>query len=322
MVNVDLLFKRHKACQSARKAAFLCGMRVMVTGTTGQLGGRLMAHAGHPVAWNKTLQACDRDVMDLEEPATFAAALDRLRPDVVLSCAAYTAVDAAEDDADRAQRINGVAPGLLAEACAQRNIRMVHISTDYVFDGTGTRPYLPEDETSPLGVYGRSKLAGEQAVLSALPAASIIRVSWLYDREGHNFLNTMLRLAADRDVLTVVNDQQGCPTHAGHLAEDLLHWVDLMVEDPGRTAGIHHYGHQGITTWHGFASAILADRAPGVDVQPVPTSAFPTRAERPAYSKLDERPFFEALGSESVSWEEALKSCLMPKFPGTPNALP
>lgn len=294
-------------------------MRVMITGTTGQLGGRLMATADHPVAWDKTLLACGRDLLDLEKPETFGFALDCLRPDVVLSCAAYTAVDAAEDDAERAHHINGIAPGRLAAACAERGIRMVHISTDYVFDGSGTRPYLPDDPTSPLGVYGDSKLQGERAVLDALPSASIIRVSWLYDREGKNFLNTMLRLAADRDVLTVVDDQQGCPTHAGHLAEDLLHWVDLMQAAPNKTQGIHHYGHQGVTTWHGFASAILAERAPEVEVRPVPTSAFPTRAERPAYSKLDERPFFEALGRESVSWKVALKSCLMPKFPDAPN---
>lgn len=290
-------------------------MRVMITGTTGQLGGRLLALAGHPAAWDKTLLACGRDVLDLEEPGAFGPALDRLRPDVVLSCAAYTAVDAAEDDADRAHRINGIAPGLLATACAERNIRLVHISTDYVFDGTGTRPYLPDDPTSPLGVYGDSKLQGEHAVLEALPTASIVRVSWLYDRDGRNFLNTMLRLAADREVLTVVDDQQGCPTHAGHLAEDLLHWVDLMAEHPERTAGIHHYGHAGITSWHGFATAILARRAPGVEVRPVPTSAFPTKARRPAYSKLDERPFFEALGRESVTWESALESCLAPTLP-------
>jgi len=315
MVNEGLFFKRQKACQIVCYAHFLCVMRVMITGTTGQLGGRLLALAGHPVAWGKTLLACSRDVLDLEKPETFRPALDRLRPDVVVSCAAYTAVDAAEDDADRACRINGIAPGLLAKACAERNIRMVHMSTDYVFNGTGTRPYLPTDPPSPLGVYGTSKREGEQAVLAALPTASIVRVSWLYDRDGRNFLNTMLRLAADREVLTVVDDQQGCPTHAGHLAEDLLHWVDLMVEQPERTAGIQHYGHEGITTWHGFATAILARRAPHVEVRPIATSAFPTKARRPAYSKLDERPFFEVLGRESVAWEAALESCLAPTLP-------
>ena len=315
MVNVGLFFKRQKACQSVCCADFLCAMRVMITGTTGQLGGRLMALAGHPAALGKTLLSCGRDVLDLEEPDAFGPALDRLRPDVLLSCAAYTGVDAAEDDADRAHHINGIAPGLLAAACAERNIRMVHISTDYVFDGSGTRPYLPTDPTSPLGVYGASKREGERAVLTALPTASIIRVSWLYDRDGRNFLNTMLRLAAERDVLTVVDDQQGCPTHAGHFAEDLLHWVDLMAEQPNRTAGIHHYGHEGITTWHGFATAILARHAPGVEIRPVPTSAFPTKARRPAYSKLDERRFFEALGRESVAWEAALESCLAPTLP-------
>ena len=255
-------------------------------------------------------------MVDPEGPRPFPG-LDRLRPDVVLSCAAYTAVDGAEDEAERAHRINGESPGRLAAACAERGIRLVHISTDYVFDGTGTRPYLPTDPTSPLGVYGASKREGERAVLAALPSASIIRVSWLYDRDGKNFLNTMLRLAADRDVLTVVDDQQGCPTHAGHLAEDLLHWVD---RDPGprpdggppplRPSRAHHLA------WVRH----YPRPAPDVEVRPVPTSAFPTKARRPAYSKLDERPFFEALGRESVTWEAALESCLGPTFPaGTAN---
>lgn len=289
-------------------------MRVMITGTTGQLGGRLMSLENHPVAEGKTLIPCGRDVLDLEAPDAFSSAFDRLSPDVLVSCGAYTAVDAVEDDAARAYQINGVAPGLLAAACAERGIKMVHISTDYVFGGTGTRPYLPVDDTAPLGVYGASKLQGEQAVLNALPTASIVRVSWLYDREGKNFLNTMLRLATNRDVLTVVDDQLGCPTHAGHLAEDLLRWVDLMARDSKRTSGVHHYGHRGITTWHGFACAILASHAPQVEVRPVSTASFPTRATRPVYSKLDETLFFEALGRDAVSWEVALESCLRAKF--------
>ena len=273
-----------------------------------------MSLQNHPVTKGKKLIPCGRDVLDLEAPDTFSSVLDRWSPDVLVSCGAYTAVDAAEDDAARAHQINGVAPGLLAAACAERAIKMVHISTDYVFGGTGTRPYLPVDDTAPLGVYGASKLQGEQAVLNALPTASIVRVSWLYDREGKNFLNTMLRLAADRKVLTVVDDQLGCPTHAGHLAEDLLRWVDLMACDSKRTSGVHHYGHGGITTWHGFASAILASHAPHVEVRPVSTASFPTRATRPVYSKLDEQLFFEALGRDAVSWEVALDSCLRVKF--------
>ena len=314
MVNVDLVYKRHKACQNVFCVRFLCVMRVMITGITGQLGGRLMSLQNHPVAGGKTLIPCGRDVLDLGAPETFSSALNILSPDVLVSCGAYTAVDAAEDDAARAYQINGVAPGLLAEACVERGIKMVHISTDYVFDGTGTRPYLPEDDTAPLGVYGASKLQGEQAVLNALPTASIVRVSWLYDREGKNFLNTMLRLAANREVLPVVDDQLGCPTHAGHLAQDLLRWVDLMACDSKRTSGVHHYGHEGITTWHGFASAILASHAPHVEVRPVSTDSFPTRVTRPGYSKLDEHLFFEALGRNAVSWEAALDSCLRAKF--------
>lgn len=290
-------------------------MRVMVTGTSGQLGGRLMSLQSEAEQRGWTLLGCSRADWDLCHPEEVPAVLDRIQPEAVVHCAAYTAVDDAEDHGDLAHQINATAPAHLAQACAQRGIRLVHISTDYVFDGAAQSPIPADAPTAPIGVYGASKLAGERAVLEAHPQASILRVSWLYDRLGRNFFNTMLRLAEDRDVLTVVDDQIGCPTHAGHLALDLLDWLDLQQRHPERTAGVHHYGHTGSTTWHGFASAILARRAPGVEVRPVPTSAFPTKARRPAYSKLDERPFFEALGRESVTWEVALETCLGATFP-------
>lgn len=264
-----------------------------------------------------TLLALGRDQLDLLAPATIPAALDACAPDVIISCAAYTAVDAAEDDAETAFKVNGEAPGALGRACAERGIQVVHISTDYVFDGAGQRPYLPSDDTGPTGVYGASKLAGERALLGALPSASIVRVGWLYDRGGKNFLNTMLRLAADRHVLSVVDDQLGCPTHVGDFAADLLHWVRLGVENPQATAGVHHYGHAGITSWHGFASEIMRCRAPHVQVEAVQSDAFPTRATRPAYSKLDEADFFKRLGRPPISWKVALERCLSAKFDTT-----
>ena len=264
-----------------------------------------------------TLLALGRDQLDLLAPATIPAALDACAPDVIISCAAYTAVDAAEDDAETAFKVNGEAPGALGRACAERGIQVVHISTDYVFDGAGQRPYLPSDDTGPTGVYGASKLAGERALLGALPSASIVRVGWLYDREGKNFLNTMLRLAADRHVLSVVDDQLGCPTHVGDFAADLLHWVRLGVENPQATAGVHHYGHAGTTSWHGFASEIMRCRAPHVQVDAVQSDAFPTRATRPAYSKLDEADFFKRLGRPPISWKVALERCLSAKFDTT-----
>ncbi len=289
-------------------------MRVAVTGTTGQLGGRLCALSDTPAAAGMTLLDCGRDQMDLSQPASIPAALDALEPDLVISCAAYTAVDAAESDADTAFMVNGAAPGHIGKACAERGIGVIHISTDYVFNGRGTRPYLPADPTGPTGVYGASKLAGETALLEALPSASIVRVGWLYDRAGRNFLNTMLRLASERDTLTVVEDQLGCPTHAGDFAQDLLQWARLEADEPGATAGVHHYGHAGITSWHGFASAIMRHRAPHVQVTPVSSDAFPTAATRPTYSKLDERAFFARLKKPPISWEQALERCLGAKF--------
>lgn len=258
-----------------------------------------------------------RDRLDLSNPQTIPEALDSVGPDLLLSCAAYTAVDAAEDDRDMAFRVNGEAPGFIGAACESRNIKVIHISTDYVFNGQGQRPYLPADPTGPSGVYGASKLAGEVALTAACPSASIVRVGWLYDRDGKNFLNTMLRLAEGREVLTVVQDQLGCPTHVGDFAADLLHWARLVNTDPAAMAGTHHYGHSGITSWHGFASEIMRLRAPHVRVEPVSSEAFPTRAARPAYSKLDERGFFQRLNRLPISWEVALERCLGAKFAAT-----
>ncbi|MCH1575051.1 MAG: dTDP-4-dehydrorhamnose reductase [Flavobacteriales bacterium] len=292
-------------------------MRIAITGTTGQLGGRLLALSGSDTAKGMELIPMGRDRMDLSDPHSIPQALDGAKPDLVLSCAAYTAVDAAEDDRDMAFRVNGDAPGHLGAACEARGIKVIHISTDYVFNGRGQRPYLPQDPTGPTGVYGASKLAGEAALREACSAASIVRVGWLYDRDGQNFLNTMLRLAEGREVLTVVDDQLGCPTHVGDFAEDLLRWARLGNGAPGAIAGIHHYGHSGVTSWCGFAAAIMHLRAPHVRVDPVPSDAFPTRAKRPSYSKLDERDFFDRLGSAPISWEVALERCLRAKFAAT-----
>lgn len=269
-----------------------------------------MSFSETQVAAEKTLLPCGRDQWDLAQPEGIGQVLDALNPNAVVHCAAFTAVDAAEDAQGLANTINAVAPGLLAAACAERGIKLIHISTDYVFEGSAKAPYKPDDPTGPIGAYGASKLAGEKAVALADPTASILRVSWLYDRQGQNFLNTMLRLSKGRSELTVVDDQWGCPTHAGHLAQDLLLWLDTMFDDPMKTAGIQHYGHEGITTWHGFASAIMAQRAPHVKVLPVPSSAFPTRAKRPAYSKLDESSFFKSIAGQPVTWQTALQACL------------
>ena len=292
-------------------------MRIAITGTTGQLGGRLLSLAGSEPAEGLELIPLGRDRMDLADPSTFPAALDGVRPDLVLSCAAYTAVDAAEDDRDMAFSVNGEAPGHLGKACEDRNIKVIHISTDYVFNGQGDRPYLPEDPTGPTGVYGASKLAGETALQAACPTASVVRVGWLYDRDGKNFFNTMLRLAEGREVLTVVDDQWGCPTHVGDFAADLLRWARAVQQAPEEMAGVQHYGHSGITSWHGFAAEIMRLRAPHVRVDAVSSDAFPTRAVRPAYSKLDERAFFEKLGSTPISWEVGLERCIGAKFAPT-----
>ena len=283
---------------------------ILVTGASGQLGSRLEKLA-RPMP-DVTLVGLTQQDLDVCDEMAVLAALDRHRPNVVIHAAAYTAVDRAEAEEEAARVVNGDAVGWVAHACKSMGASMIHISTDYVFGEVPRQPLSPETPPGPLGAYGRTKLAGEQAFLESGVAGAILRVAWLYDAEGHNFMNTMLRLAQTHGELRVVDDQHGVPTSVPVLAEALLDMAKRGAEMP---QGIWHYAHQGHTTWHGFATAILARRAPHVEVRPVATSAFPTKARRPAYSKLDERPFFEVLGRESVAWEAALESCLAPTLP-------
>lgn len=289
-------------------------MRILITGGLGQLGRRLSqaasvrfagVNAGEVVAFSRAeLDICDAEAVD--------QALRDVRPDVVFNTAAYTAVDAAEKDADRAFEVNRDGAAVVATACCAAGVQLVHISTDYVFSGgnaAGDRPHLAADPVAPVGVYARSKFAGEQAVLAACPSASVVRTGWLYDSEGRNFLTTMLHLAAERTVITVVADQVGCPTHAGAFAEDLLDWA-VLGAGALDISGVHHYGHAGQASWFSFAQRIFSQARSEVQVMPITTAEFPTAAERPAWSKLDEGAFFAALGRPPVSWEAALDRCL------------
>lgn len=279
---------------------------LLVTGAAGQLGHRVLALAAQrPGLAAVGLGRSDLDICD---PDAVERAFDRYRPDVVLHAAAFTAVDAAESHADEAFRANRDGTAHVARAAAARGIALLHISTDYVFDGTSARGYLPGDPPAPLGVYGASKLAGEEAALAAAPAlARIFRVAWLYDREGRNFLNTMLRAADAGTSLRVVDDQTGTPTHAGHFAELLLD----IAEAPDRLPpGIWHYGHRGTTSWFGFAQAIFALTGRTPALASCTTVDYPTPAKRPRYSHLDPEPLHRALGIEPVDWRVALEECV------------
>jgi dTDP-4-dehydrorhamnose reductase len=242
------------------------------------------------------------------------AAVASTEPDLVLNAAAYTQVDAAESEADLAARVNAEGPAWLAEACAADGVPLIQISTDYVFDGRSRRPYRPEDSTNPLSVYGRTKWEGEQAVRERLPQHLIVRTSWVYAPHGRNFFRTMTRLAREQATLRVVADQRGCPTLAADLARALVGAAAGAMERPDRW-GTYHFCNAGETTWHGFASAIVAGLAsqPEVvarSVLPITTSDHPRPAVRPAYSVLDTTSWTAAFGLPPRPWQEALADAL------------
>jgi dTDP-4-dehydrorhamnose reductase len=251
-----------------------------------------------------------RAELDIADEASVMAALQTHSPDVIVNAAAYTAVDKAEGDEASAYGVNRDGPALLARTCAERRIRLVHVSTDFVFDGTRSSPYHPSDPTSPIGAYGASKLAGEHAVRAALPDALIVRTAWVYAAQGANFMRTMLRLMASQPALRVVADQVGTPTHAASLAQAIWQLV------AAKASGIHHYTDAGVASWYDFAVAIqeeavklgLLERA--IPVTPIRTEDYPTPAKRPAYSVLDKTDTYRVLGAPARHWREELGRAL------------
>ncbi len=278
-------------------------MKAIVTGAGGQLGQALRSAA--PKAWE--VVTLDRAELDITDAGAVARRIEGERPDLILNAAAYTAVDRAEAEADRAEAVNTRAVAHLAAAARASGARLVHVSTDFVFDGRAGRPYPPDAATAPLGSYGRSKLAGEVA---AGADALILRTAWVYATAGRNFLHTMLRLMRERDEVRVVNDQIGTPTSAAGLARAIC----ALAADGAQ--GIFHYTDSGVASWYDFAVAIqdealaigLLDRA--VPVIPVPTTEFPTAAERPAYSVLDKEATWHRLGWRAPHWRVALRTTL------------
>jgi dTDP-4-dehydrorhamnose reductase len=265
-------------------------MRIAVTGKHGQVAQSLIeraALAGHEVL------PLGRPEFDLTRPDGLEALLAALRPDAVVSAAAYTAVDKAESEPELAHAANALGPAALARAAAALDLPLVHLSTDYVFDGAGARPYQESDPVAPLGVYGRTKLAGEAAVLAAHPGNSaILRTAWVFSPFGSNFAKTMLRLAADRDELGVVGDQVGNPTNAIDIADGILRVAENLMRDrAANLRGVFHMTAAGETSWAGFAKAIFAASrqrgGPHAAVREIATADYPTPARRPANSRLD-----------------------------------
>ncbi len=280
--------------------------KVLVTGSAGQLGRRLMAQVAEDAGTVEWV-GLDRAGLDITDERAVEAAISAIKPDAIINCAAYTAVDRAEQEPERALAINAEGPGNLARAAAAHGVDLLHVSTDYVFDGELEAPLRPEHPTGPLGAYGASKRAGEEAVLAAGGRTWVVRIAWLYDPWGPNFLHTMVRLAESGRALRVVDDQHGTPTSAVAFARALRAWA----EEPGRWApGIWHFGHRGVTTWYGFARAIFEGLGLDVDASPCTTAEYPTPARRPRHSHLDPEPWFEAVGESPETWQAALAECL------------
>ncbi|PPU77924.1 dTDP-4-dehydrorhamnose reductase [Xanthomonas cucurbitae] len=294
-------------------------MTTLVFGASGQVGTELLRalakDGAKVVAATRNGQLPDGtacETADFDAPETLLGLLDRLGPTRVVNAAAYTAVDRAEQDPDAAFRANAEAPAVIAQWCARADVPLVHYSTDYVFDGQGTRPYRPDDATAPLGVYGQSKLAGEQAVQAAGGRHLIFRTAWVYAAHGNNFLRTMLRVGAERDVLRVVVDQIGTPTPAALIADITAH----ALRQPGEPSGLWHLTAAGQTSWHGFAEAIFAQahargllaRVPHVEA--ISTADYPTPAMRPAYSRLDTHSLQDTFGVHLPAWQDGLSRVL------------
>jgi dTDP-4-dehydrorhamnose reductase len=281
---------------------------VLVTGKGGQVADALLKLRPASV----DLQALGRDELDVSDGGAVERAVAELKPQLVINAAAYTAVDQAEREPELARRVNGEGPGHLAEAARRYGARLMHISTDFVFDGKAHAPYKPEAATAPLGIYGESKLLGEQRALAADPSALVLRTAWVYAAKGRNFVLTMLKLMGERGSVKVVNDQTGSPTWAASIAAVL--WK--AAAQPG-FRGIHHWTDAGTVSWYDFAVAIaeeatalgLLPRKP--EVLPIRTVEYPTPARRPAYSVLDRRSTEEALDLSAAPWRDNLKKMLM-----------
>jgi dTDP-4-dehydrorhamnose reductase len=288
-------------------------VRILLTGITGQVGSALRG----PLASLGTVLATDRTMLDLTRPSEIPGILDAMAPDLIVNPAAYTAVDQAEEEQELAYRVNAEAPRAMARWAAGHDVPIVHFSTDYVFNGTGDRPWREDDPTAPLSVYGASKLAGENAIREAGGSHLVIRTSWVFASKGKNFLNTIVRLARERSELRIVADQVGAPTSSRSVAEAL---ISLLAPDDGNEItqrfeaadGLVHMSTSGATSWHGFACAIVDGlRSRGVQlaatsVTAIQTREFPTKAVRPRNSRLDMGRLERVLAINMPHWRAAL----------------
>lgn len=281
-------------------------LNILVTGANGQLGNEL-----------RKLGACsannyiytDVAELDITDAAAVEAFAEAEKTDVIVNCAAYTNVEKAEEDEQTAYKINCTAVKNLANAAAKLNAVLIHVSTDYVFDGNGCKPYTEDEPTSPLGAYGRTKLAGEQAVTESGCRHLIFRTAWLYSEFGNNFLKTMLKLTAERPALSVVFDQVGTPTYAADLARAIFDIIESGKYTDND--GIYHFTNEGVCSWYDFTCEIAAEAGnKGCKISPCRTWEYPTKAVRPSYSLLDKSKYKRTFGAEIPHWREAMKECI------------
>lgn len=295
-------------------------MKILLLGKNGQVGWELqrsLAPLGELVALDRHSTEADGGCGDLGQPDALRETVLRLRPDVIVNAAAHTAVDKAQSEPELARTINAQAPGALAQAAQAVGALLVHYSTDYVFDGSGHAPWTEGAVTGPLSVYGQTKLEGEQLITAACERHLIFRTSWVYAARGGNFAKTMLRLAKERDRLTVIDDQHGAPTGAELIADVTAHAVRQVLRQP-QDAGTYHLAAAGVTTWNGYARFVLdtaRELQPGLalmaqEVAPVPTSAFPTPARRPLNSRLDTTRLCQTFGLTLPQWQQGVRRML------------
>ncbi|HZX63464.1 MAG TPA: dTDP-4-dehydrorhamnose reductase [Bacteroidales bacterium] len=281
-------------------------MKILVTGGDGQLGSALKKLAGDYKDYIFTF--IDVRDLDLTDSSAMAAFLGTHQPGILINCAAYTAVDKAESETDRAMAVNATAPGEIARICSETGIRLIHISTDYVFDGRSFIPYKETDPVNPVSVYAKSKLEGETRIQKQHVKGIIIRTSWLYSEYGQNFVKTILKKGKELGKLRVVYDQVGGPTYAGDIARVIL---DIMPEVVNASSmEVYHYANEGVISWYDFANAIIDISGIECILEPVETKAYPTPAARPSYSVFNKTKFKERFGIAIPYWRDSLKECI------------
>jgi dTDP-4-dehydrorhamnose reductase len=283
-------------------------LKIAVTGANGQLGQELRAlQSSHP---EYEFHFFSKSEWDIAIESLTMEMLEQLKPDAVINAAAYTNVEKAEEDEEGAMAGNALGPGYLAAACKETGALLIHISTDYVFDGQKKSPYVEEDDVHPLNAYGRSKLAGERAIDAVSDRYFILRTSWLYSSFGHNFYKTMLRLAREKGQLAVVHDQIASPTYAGFLAKDVLQLIHKRLQlQQSIPYGIYHYTQLGEASWFDFACSIMAAHGLNIPVEAVSSERFPTKAIRPSYSKLSTQLWEQHTGITTQPWQDGVAAC-------------